>query len=299
MEPTITIGVCARNSEKFISNTIQSILNQEFPHDLMEIIFVDDGSTDKTSEVLKKKLLQINIFTKIFYQEWKGLGFTRNVVVDNARGNYILWVDADTLLSKDYVQKQVSFMEKNKNVGICYGHTALPFDNKPILTLQLLPMSIEIAEQTNNRFNQGEWKKLPATAGSTYRTEAIRQVGKFDENITGTGEDIDAARRIQNAGWLIRQSGGTVYETHNYMSTWKDLWDMYVRHGFASVYLFKQNKKQFSLPRMTPLAGLVAGFLYSIKAYKRFHRKIVFLLPIHFIFKLNAWWVGFIKKLVM
>jgi glycosyltransferase involved in cell wall biosynthesis len=292
MDPLITIGICVRNSETFVKHVIDTILNQDFPHERMEIIFVDDGSEDRTLSVIKNSVSKIDIPTRVFHQEWKGLGTARNAIVNNARGKYIIWVDADTLLSKDYVRKQASFMEQNKNVGICYGVVNVPFEGNSALTLELIPLFIDYKLE----IDQKEMKKLPGTAGSTYRVEAIRQMGGFDSNIRGTGEDLDAAYRIQRAGWLIRQGEGVIYETHGFMSSWKDLWDMYFWHGFTSLYLYKQKKKQFSLPRMTPPAGFAAGFLYSITAYKMLNRKIVFLLPLHFAFKMCAWCLGFFKN---
>jgi len=48
MKPIATIGVCVRNCEATIKEVINSIINQDFPHELMEVIIVDDGSEDRT-----------------------------------------------------------------------------------------------------------------------------------------------------------------------------------------------------------------------------------------------------------
>ena len=50
--PTVTIGMCIKNGEKFLKNSIESIMLQDYPKDLMRIIFVDDGSTDKTLQII-------------------------------------------------------------------------------------------------------------------------------------------------------------------------------------------------------------------------------------------------------
>ena len=292
MDPEVTIGVCVRNSGAYIRYAIDGILNQDFPHELMEIIFVDDGSEDETLAIIENRVSRMDISAKIVHQEWKGLGPARNVVVNNARGKYIVLGDGDTILSKDYVTRQVDYMERNGDVGICYGSFKNPFKANLVLALELVPVLVSSTEECDWR----EMKKLPGTAGSTYRTRAIREVDGFDDKITGTGEDIDAAYRIQRAGWLIRQTQGVIYETHGFMSTWRDLWVKYFWHGFTSLHLHKSGKRQFSLPRMTPIAGFIAGLLFSKTAYRAVNRKFVFLLPFQFAFKMTAWCLGFIRR---
>ena len=63
--------------------------------------------------------------------------------------------------------------------------------------------------------------------------------------------------------------------------------------------LYRKNRKLFSLPRMSPPAGFITGFFYSLIAYKLLHLKMVFLLPFHFALKQIAWSLGFIKSQIM
>lgn len=287
--PIVTIGVCVRNCATFIASAIDSIASQDFPHELMEVIFVDDGSEDRTLSIIKNHVAKMDIKAKVFHGQWKGLGPARNIVVDNAEGDYIIWVDGDMTLPKDYVRKQVKFMEQNANVGICIGMMGIRPKENLILALEVIPSIVE--------YSYGYARKLPGTGGATYRIEALRQVGKFDENITGTGEDQDAAHRIKAANWLICPTNSIFYETHGNMSTWIALWRKYFLDGFTSHYLYRQNKKLFFLPLMAPPVGFIAGLLYSLEAYRIINRKMVFLLPLHYAFKMSAWCLGFAKGL--
>jgi len=121
MRPKVTVGVCVRNCEGFVEEVIESIMNQDFPHELMEVIFVDDGSEDETLSIIKGHIPKMDMKVKVFHHEWKGLGYSRNVVVDNATGDFILWVDGDMVLSRDFVSGLVRFMEQNAKVGIAKG----------------------------------------------------------------------------------------------------------------------------------------------------------------------------------
>src|SRR3990172_2362785 len=116
MTTVISIGICARNCENTLGNALNSIINQDFPHEKMQLIFVDDGSNDRTLQIMNFYLKKIDISTKVFQTEWKGLGPVRNMIANNADGNYILWVDADEILSSSYVRRQIEYMEKNPKV---------------------------------------------------------------------------------------------------------------------------------------------------------------------------------------
>jgi glycosyltransferase involved in cell wall biosynthesis len=75
----VSIGVCVKNGEKFIVNAINSILDQDFSHNQMEVIFVDDGSTDRTLQIMNDYAQKMDITAKVFTHEWKGLGATRKL----------------------------------------------------------------------------------------------------------------------------------------------------------------------------------------------------------------------------
>jgi GT2 family glycosyltransferase len=124
-------------------------------------------------------------------------------------------------------------------------------------------------------------------------------VSGFDERLKGAGEDQDVARRIEDAGWLICLNDAAFRETHGGMSTIKDLLRKYFWYGYGNQSLYRKNRKLLSLPRMCPPAGFIAGFFYSLTAYRVFGQRRVFLLPFHFGLKMTAWSLGFIKGQLM
>jgi len=289
MKPTVTIGICVRNCEAFVKDAIESVLDQDFSHELMEVIFVDDGSEDDTLSVILDSISRMDMKTKAFHSEWKGLGPARNVVVDNACGDYIVWVDGDMILPRDHVRKQVEFMQQNPNVGIAKArHGNWPGEN-------LVGFLENIAFQAVDFKYRGKVvSRALGTGGSIYRVEAIRQVGGFDSHITGVGEDADAEHRIRKAGWLLyRATSALFYERRR--KTWKALWGEGFWHGYGGHYILRKNSGVLALYKMTPLAGFLAGVWYSIIAYKIMRRKIVFLLPLQYAFKRLAWCFGFAK----
>jgi len=285
--PLVTIGVCVRNCAATIGMAIKSIIAQDYPHESIEVLIVDGYSTDGTLAIIKKCIRESNVRAKIF-NENKGLGYARQIVVDNAHGKYIVWVDGDVIIPKDFVRKQVEFMEKNPEVAIGRATYGIWPELGPVAYLENIPFVVE-SFRSMNVVPLG----ICGTEGAIYRIDAIRQVGGFDINIKGAGEDIELAQRILANGWTAKVTPTFFYELCK--ESWKDLWNQYVWWGRGGHYLFHKNRDISILLKMSPLGGLIAGILRLPFAYKLTRRKLLFLLPFHYAFKRLAFCYGFIK----
>ena len=293
MKPKVTVGVCVRNCENFIKEAIDSIFDQDFPHERMEVVFVDDGSEDKTLSIIKSYVPKMDMQVKVFHQEWKGLGPTRNVVVDNARGDYIVWVDGDMVLPKNYVRKQVEFMEQHHEAGIAKGKQALEPGGNLLATLETY--SRAAGRMVDYNIEKAHSKSM-GTGGCIYRVKAIRQVGGFDENIRGYGEDWDSEYRIRKAGWLLCTTDVQFRDYERGKILWKDLWRRYSKRGYDLHRLSHEKKAMINFYKMLPPAAFLAGLFHSVKIYRLTSRKITFLLPLQYMLKMTAWCLGFIRS---
>jgi len=182
----------------------------------------------------------------------------------------------------------VEFMEQNLKVGIAKARYGMKSGENIVAALENIPFIVY--DSKNGSLNS----KLPGTGGSIYRVKAVRQVGGFDDRVKGVGEDQDVAYRVKLAGWFLERSPAVFYERR--VQTWKDLWDKYFWYGYGNYDLYRKNRNIFSLYKMVPIAGFVAGALYTLEAFRLTHWRFVFLLPIHFAFKMTAWCFGFAKR---
>jgi len=112
-ENIVSIIIPAYNAEKYLEETIASALASSYPH--LEIIIVNDGSTDNTQQIITKITNQ-ETKVKAYLQKNQGVSVARNFGISKASGTYILPLDADDLISEDYIEKAVKILIANDNV---------------------------------------------------------------------------------------------------------------------------------------------------------------------------------------
>lgn len=102
------------NAGKYIHDTIRSVRNQSYKS--LEVILINDGSKDE-SELIVQKLVTIK--DKYIKKDNTGISSSRNLGLKLANGDYILFLDSDDILEPDFVEKRVSFLAQNPDLGFC------------------------------------------------------------------------------------------------------------------------------------------------------------------------------------
>lgn len=122
---TVSVIIPAYNAEKYIAETIESVLRQSYQD--YEIIVVDDGSTDKTRSILESYTDRV----RYFYKENGGPASARNLGIKHARGEYIALLDADDIWLPQKLEKQIEVFEKSPDIGLVHSGSIV-FDDKNI-----------------------------------------------------------------------------------------------------------------------------------------------------------------------
>lgn len=127
------------NGERFVSQTIESVLNQSYTN--WEMIVIDDGSKDKGPDIVNQYALN-NDKIKLFSQPNGGSAAARNNGIRRAKGQYIALLDADDTWNPDFLQKQLKLM-KDKNALLVYSsHTRIDEHNNECLRPFIVPEKI-------------------------------------------------------------------------------------------------------------------------------------------------------------
>ncbi len=122
--PLVSVVLPVYNGAETIRNAVESIFSQTLED--FELIVIDDGSTDNTSEILKSMNDDRLI---VLYQENKGIVPSLNRGIEIAKGKYIARMDADDVSQPERLEKQVSFLESNPTYGIVGTATKIVYSN--------------------------------------------------------------------------------------------------------------------------------------------------------------------------
>ena len=170
-----SIIITTFNYGRYIERAIRSCLDQSMSKHKYEIIVVDDASTDNTQQILNNYKEEIRIIT---FTENKGLAAARNEGVRKARGQYVVFLDADDYIHHDLLKIQSLYLEENH---------------------QLEAVSIDyylVDEKENNR----EWVKSeekPIACGIMFRKDLLIEIGLYDEQFRAREEEDLRIRFLQ------------------------------------------------------------------------------------------------------
>lgn len=116
-KPLISVITPTYNRADFLKETIESVLNQDYEN--IEHLIVDDGSTDKTRELIRE--YEPNRKVRYFFQQNSGQSVARNKGLNEAKGDYICFLDSDDYFLPGKLKKQIEAFEQNPTVDLVYG----------------------------------------------------------------------------------------------------------------------------------------------------------------------------------
>ena len=143
MKPLLSIIIPLYNNAQYISRCVESIIAQDFRDDQpIEIIIVNDGSTDNAIEIvtnLQKKYDSIRLIN----QENKGVSAARNRGIDEAKGKYIYFIDPDDALSPGYFTTFLDWLEKEEAEILCFNFVKVSqlIDKTPNQNIQIISIN--------------------------------------------------------------------------------------------------------------------------------------------------------------
>ena len=255
--PKVSVIIPARNEEKTIKGTINSLLKLDYPKSLLDIIIINDGSTDNTKKIIEKYIgRQITIIN----QKNKGKGNALNRGLKIAKGKYVACLDADSFVEKDTLKLMLPHLNDPGVSAIC-----------PLMKVK----------NPKNLIEKSQWLEyilyafiktimakihcINVTPGpfTIYRKKDIESIGGFDE--TSIVEDQEIAYRLQSRHHKITQSQeGNVYTVAP--KTLKDLYIQRKRWYKGTILTFCQYRrmllnKNYGDFGMFQLPALAAGML--------------------------------------
>jgi len=209
MPPSVSVVIPAYNAEKTIVQNLSSLITQKCPYQY-EIILVDDGSKDSTAKIAEKFIEDFgNPKVKLIRVPHRGPAAARNVGIKEARGDVILFTDADCIVREDWVFSMIEPLFNDVSiVGVGGTYQTLNADS---MTARFVGYDIAYRHSRMNKSIDHI-----GTYSAAFRKNALLEVGLYDESFTqADSEDNDISYRLTDRGYkLVFQPRGLVSHTH-------------------------------------------------------------------------------------
>lgn len=228
--PSVAVIVPAWNESKTIHGTVESLLNLDYPKEKLEVIVVDDGSTDNTWQEMQK--YEGNPQIRIFQKENGGKHTAVNFGIENTKADFISCLDADSFVAPDALKRIINVFQKKPEVMAVAPSLII---HKPKNILQHA-QKVEYNMSTYNKKMLSYLGAIHVTPGpfSVFRKEVFQKIGKFRK--AHNTEDQEIAYRMQEHHMKIEHCH-TAYVYTSSPNTVKKLY----RQRLRWIYGFIQN----------------------------------------------------------
>mgnify|MGYP000313990991 CR=1 FL=1 len=204
MSSLVSIIIPCRNEEKFIEKCLESISNQDYPKEKMEVLVVDGMSEDKTREIIEDfRSKNVNLKIKLIDNPKKFTPFAFNIGIRKAKGELIMLAGAHATYEKDYISKCVRYL-KEYNAD-CVGGVlkTIPTENTLITKAIAISLSHPFGAGTSYfRIGSKEPKEVDTVFGGCYKREVFEKIGLFNENLLRS-QDMEFNLRLKKVGGKI------------------------------------------------------------------------------------------------
>lgn len=218
MKNVVSIIIPTLNEEKYIKNCLDTIIDNTYPKDMMEVFIVDGGSTDSTVSIVKEFQKKYP-FIKLLFNPHKIVPYAMNIGIKTAIGKYIIRLDAHSKYPNDYIERLIEWKEKLNadNVGAICKTDVLNKNSKSLAISKVLSNKFGVGNSTF-RIGTDVPLQVDTVPFGCYDRQLLLEIGMYNEKLI-RNQDIELNKRIINKGgkiYLIPFTYATYYARENY-----------------------------------------------------------------------------------
>lgn len=163
----VSLIITTYNYAHFVERALRSALEQSLPREQFEVVVIDDASTDSTPKVLENFSQDCRVFR---LDENRGLAAARNVGVEKARGQFIVFLDADDYIHRDLLKVQKLFLEENNSIDA-------------------VSTDYWLVDERGQHLQHISAAEHPIACGIMFRKDFLHHIGLYDESFRAREEE--------------------------------------------------------------------------------------------------------------
>lgn len=236
--PFVSILVPVRNEERNLESLLESLLKQDYPH--FEIIVMDDGSTDNTWSILEKYASLDSRLRIARSQElppgWTGKNWVCHQLSNLARGNLLLFTDADTVHHPLALKKTVSSACRHGS-GLLSALPELEAQTwSEKLFMPMIPLAL-VSLIPFFKINPGRGRSFPVALGPflLFQRKTYQACGGHEAHKGNVVDDIALARQASRQGQKITLIDGSRFLRIRFYTCFKDLWTGFSKNSYEAI----------------------------------------------------------------
>lgn len=260
MSIKVSVIIPVFNEEKYIANCIKSLLNQTFPKDQMEWLFLDGNSSDLTVSIIDTFVEQYPALIRIISNPNRTQAYAMNIGTKEAKGKYIVRLDAHADYDKSYIKECVRLLDTGEydNVGGIAETRSRSEYGEVIACMMSSKFGVG-----NSQFRTSEKGGLVDTVPfGAFRREYLQEIGGFDERLD-RNEDNEINYRIRSRGGKVFLSP-TIKFTYYCRDTLSGILRMAFQNGKWTIIASKYCPGSMSFRHLIPFAFVISLLVLTI-----------------------------------
>jgi succinoglycan biosynthesis protein ExoA len=259
--PFVSVLMPVRNEADFIERSLGAVLEQNYPHHLMEVVISDGESTDGTLDLIEKVAAGSDIPVRTVQNPKKIAPAALNLAIAQARGDIFVRVDGHCEIEPDYVANCVKHLTDGSADGV----------GGPIETIGVGHQAKAISIAMSSKFGVGgsafrtvndREMYTDTVAFPGYTREIVERNGPFDEELV-RNQDDEYNYRIRKLGGRILLSPD-IRSRYYSRSTFRKLWSQYYQYGYWKVRVLQMHPKQMSVRQFVPFLFVVSLITFAL-----------------------------------
>jgi glycosyltransferase involved in cell wall biosynthesis len=245
-----------RNEAVFIERAIRSVLGNDYPAEMMEVLVVDGMSDDGTRDVVRR-LSEVDNRVRMLDNPRRIVPTAMNIGLKAARGDFFTRIDGHAEIPTDFLARSIQCLRERPDAWVAGGSIKTIADTymgRAVASAMQSPIGVG-----NARFRLGNYEGWVDTlAFGTHHKWIVDKIGVFDEELVRNQDDEFNLRIIQAGGkiWMSKDIQSTYYSR----ASLGKLWRQYFQYGLWRIRTLQKHKKPASLRQLVPLLFILSLF---------------------------------------